>query len=56
MRQREERLKEMSQFLGYYIQEFELVLNETYDVTDLNVLNLDTYHKFRASSIGRAFV
>ena len=29
------------------------MLNDTYAVTDLNVLNVDTYHKIRASSVGR---
>ena len=28
--------------------------NDTYAVTDLNVLNVDTYHKIRAISVGRA--
>ena len=32
------------------------MLNDTYAVTDLNVLNVDTYHKIRASSVGRASV
>ena len=54
--QREESLKETSNFLGYCIQEFYLVLNDTYAVTDLNVLNVDTYHKIRASSVGRVSV
>ena len=56
MRQREKSLKEMLNFLGYYIQEFLIVLNDTYAVTDLNVLNAETYHKIRASSVGRASV
>ena len=30
------------------------MLNDTYAVTDLNVLNVNTYHKIRASSVGRA--
>ena len=30
------------------------MLNDTYAVTDLNVLNVDTHHKIRASSVGRA--
>ena len=54
--EREESLKKTSNFLGYYIQEFLLVLNDTYAVTDLNVLNVDTFHKIRASSVGRASV
>ena len=32
------------------------MLNDTYAVTDLNVLNVDTYHKIWASSVGRASV
>ena len=32
------------------------MLNDTYAVTDLNVLNVDTYHKIRARSVGRASV
>ena len=56
MRQREESLKEMLNFLGYYIQELSLVLNDSYAVTDLNVLNADTYHKIRGSSVGKASV
>ena len=32
------------------------MLNDTYAVTDLNVLNVDTYHKIRDSSVGGASV
>ena len=32
------------------------MLNDTYAVTDLNVLNMDTYHKIKASWVGRASV
>ena len=30
------------------------MLNDTYAVTDYNVLHVNTYHKIRASSVGRA--
>ena len=32
------------------------MLNDTYAVRDLKVLNVDTYHKIQASSVGRACV
>ena len=32
------------------------MLNDTYAVTVLNVLNVDMYHKIRATSVGRASV
>ena len=30
------------------------MLNDTYAVTDLNVLNVDAYHKIRANSVDSA--